>query len=139
MIMQANGQELMKYLGGILPYPPEGDGAGAFITGDDGAVKAAWLFEPSAAGALELHVGASSPLWAQRSNLRAMFHQGFVELGAKRIMTGIGETNTRSFRTARRLGFDVIGFLPDWYEPSGEGCWWLDMRRANCVWLEGDQ
>ena len=71
-----------------------------------------------------------------RSNLVAMFRQGFVELQATRIMTGIGQTNKRSFRLARWAGFEVIGLLPKWY--GEEGCFLMDMLPENCRWLEND-
>lgn len=136
MIIPAQGHELMQYLQARLPYPPDEFGPGSFLASEGGYVRAAWSFEPSARGALELHVAADDPRWALRSNLKAMFRQGFEELGATRILTGIGEHNKRSFRLARWMGFDAIGLLPRWY--GEEGCFLMDMLPENCRWLEGN-
>lgn len=134
MIHHAEGHELIKYIGPRLPHPPESVGPGAFLTHVDGEIRAAWMFEPSVRGAYDLTVAADDPRWAFPGNLTALFRQAFIDLAAKRLMACIGETNKRSFKMARFMGFQPIGLLPRWYE-SGEGGWIMDMLAEDCRFL----
>jgi RimJ/RimL family protein N-acetyltransferase len=59
----------------------------------------------------EITFASSTPLWATKNSMRAMLAYPFVQLGLRRIMSVIAESNTRAIRVNEHLGFKHEGRL----------------------------
>lgn len=57
----------------------------------------------------ELTFASDTPTWATRNSIRAMLAYPFEQLGVRRIMTVIAESNTRAIRVNEHLGFKLEG------------------------------
>jgi len=57
----------------------------------------------------ELTFASDTPIWATKISMRAMLAYPFEQLGVRRIMTVIAESNVRAIRVNEHLGFKLEG------------------------------
>lgn len=78
---------------------------------------------------------STSPRWATRTVLRAVFHYPFVQCRLRRLQTicEVADAKVRAFN--ERLGFTQEGVLRDAWDLGGDAIVW-SMLPHECPWLK---
>lgn len=79
-------------------------------------------------------IGAESPRWCTRKNLRDIFNFFFNDIGLTRLTTLAQCKNTRANRLNLGLGFQREGLLRQAIE--GQDAYIYSMLKDECRWLE---
>ena len=62
-------------------------------------------------GTMQCSLVATSPRWASRGTLQALFHYVFRQVGARKLWVAIPHKNARAIRFGRGIGFRQDGVL----------------------------
>lgn len=81
-----------------------------------------------------MSIAATSPKWARRGVIRALFHYPFVQIGCDRVTSLIDESNERSIKLCAGLGFMPEGRLRKRYAPRDGIIYGL--LKEDCRWLK---
>lgn len=85
---------------------------------------------------IEMSLATSTPYWASREVLGAIFRYPFVQLGCKRVTAVMAEKNTKGREFVMRLGFRQEGIHPDWFaEDNGVSYGLLECDAKR--WIQG--
>lgn len=86
---------------------------------------------------IDIHcASAAGTNWLNRPFLRAAFRYPFLELGVRRLGTLVTETNERSLRFVRHLGFVQEGIARE-AGPDGADIICFGMLKRECRFLTG--
>ena len=79
------------------------------------------------------HMAVSSPI-AWRCMLVPAFSYAFQQAGKGVLLGFIRESNTRSLRFAKKIGFRQTHIVADGYS-VGDGMVMVEMRKEDCRWI----
>lgn len=111
------------------PYHGGYTGIGLY---EDGYVKSGFLFEGF--NGVNIIAHAAGEKWT-RKQIKFAFGYCFNQLKANRITVKIMQTNEKSLRFVKRLGFEHEATL-EGYEPDGDVII-MRMFKQNCKWIGG--
>lgn len=86
---------------------------------------------------IEMSLATSTPYWASREVLGAIFRYPFVQLGCKRVTAVMAEGNVKGRAFVVRLGFTLEGFHPDML-PTGAAISYGMLRAHAARWIGED-
>lgn len=99
----------------------------------DGALIAGWVFNEYRGHSIHVSMASTTPLWASRRTLRAIFTYPFVELPCKRLTAYTGARMVDVRRFLERLGFVQEGVVRHGF--ADDDCVIYGMLREECRWL----
>jgi RimJ/RimL family protein N-acetyltransferase len=82
-----------------------------------------------------ISIATSSPKWATKLSLRAIFGYPFIQLGLNRVTATINASNSKSISLCIRLGFRLEGELKQYYE-NGNSAMIYGLTKDNCGWTK---
>lgn len=85
-------------------------------------------------GSCVCHIAAFDRCWLNQDMLWVMFDYPFNQIGVKKIIIQVPESNTRSFNFVKNLGFVVEHVIEHGY--PGESMILMSMTRAQCRFLK---
>jgi RimJ/RimL family protein N-acetyltransferase len=101
-----------------------------------GQIVAAAVFHDYRPPSIEVTFVTTTPRWASRSNIKAILHYPFCQLGCKRVTAVTAEHNRPARAFLERLGFSQEGVHPDVYDDSASaGISYGLLRRDAERWL----
>lgn len=83
---------------------------------------------------IQAGMASTTPRWATRTMLQAMFAYPFEQLKVKRITAYTGRSMTSVQRFLERLGFQFEGLVRQGFED--DDCVIYGMLRSECRWIE---
>lgn len=83
-----------------------------------GEIVAAAVYHDYRPPSIEVTFVTTTPRWASRSNIKAILHYPFVQLGCKRVTAITPEDNTQARAFLERLGFQKEGVHPNVYKDN---------------------
>ena len=83
---------------------------------------------------IEMSVCSTTPRWASRRFLRAIFGYPFYQLGVRRCSILVRESNKRMLNLVGRFGFVIEG-KPRAIFADGEDGFYFGMLKNECKWL----
>lgn len=99
----------------------------------DGELLGGTIFQGYTGVSCEMHVASFAPRWICPDLLWATFAYPFIQLDCKQVVGRVAETNTRALEFDKKLGFNEVCRIPDYY-PDGDLIL-LTLRRDECRWL----
>lgn len=100
----------------------------------DGRLLGGVIFQGYTGASIELHVAGFDPHWISKDMLWAVFTYPFIQLGCKKILGRVAETNRRALEFDLKLGFKEEARIREVF-PEGD-LLILTMRRDECRWLK---
>lgn len=113
-------------------YAPEHDHCIARVKG--GRLLGGVIYQGYTGASIELHVAGFDPHWINRNILWTVFAYPFLQLGCKKIIGRVAESNSRALEFDFKLGFKEEARIREVY-PEGD-LFILTMRRDECRWLK---
>jgi RimJ/RimL family protein N-acetyltransferase len=113
---------------------PNGDSWHVLGCVADGQIAAVVLYDGWDGNSVWCSITSSSPRWATRGNLRALFEYPFVQIGANRMGTLVSVLNADATDMNKRLGFRLEGLLKAGH-PNGDDAVIFGMLQGECKWL----
>lgn len=83
---------------------------------------------------IEMTLATSTPYWASREVLGAIFRYPFVQLGCKRVTAVMADGNIKGREFVVRLGFVLEGVHPHWL-PTGTAMTYGMLRAHAARWI----
>lgn len=80
-------------------------------------------------------IATTSPHWAGRLILRALFDYPFNQLGVARVTAITNQANKKSKNLLKRLGFQHEGCIRYYYNQN-EGALIYGMLKSECIWIK---
>lgn len=96
-------------------------------------LKAVVLYGGFSGKSCQIHIVANGSHWMNREFLLEAFDYPFNKLGLKVIIATIAESNLKSLKLSRHLGFQEIATIPDAHDDGNLVI--LEMRPDNWVKL----
>lgn len=81
---------------------------------------------------INMSIATTSPKWASRGFLKAMFHYPFEQLDCRRVTGITAASNMKTIDLLERLGFIYEGRLREFF---GEDALVYGMLKGECRWL----
>ena len=81
-------------------------------------------------------IAATSPMWARPEVIRGLLAYPFETLKCRRTTALISESNTRSWKTMQRIGFQQEGRMRQGGD-NGEDLLVFGLTRDECRWIDG--
>lgn len=101
-----------------------------------GEIVAVAVYHDYRPPSIEVTFVTTTPRWASPSNIKAILHYPFCQLGCKRVTAITPETNVCARAFLERLGFKQEGVHPDVYDGNNEdGISYGLLRRDAERWL----
>lgn len=83
---------------------------------------------------MHCHVASTNPIWWTNRNLKRMYDYVFNKCGVARLSVLVRESNHKSLKLVRGLGFQEEGRLRKYFNPE-DGIV-LGQLRSECRWIE---
>ena len=100
-----------------------------------GVMKGGVVFSGYLGGAITIHMAGSEDNWATRDFLWMVYDYAFNQLGVRKLIGLVAETNTRALAIDLRMGFVVETRICD-VMADGTDMLILTMRREQAKWLK---
>jgi hypothetical protein len=108
--------------------------ARGIVAVDGNGVRGGVLYDLWTDSAVQCHMWADTPV-AWRALIPAVFEYPFLEAGRRVLIGAIRSTNAKSLATAKHLGFQECGRVPDGFS-EGVDLVLVHMRREQCRYLK---
>ena len=133
-------EEVANWVMDKLPIQPKGRTFGAYRSIGvlyKGDLVAGVVYNSLTDDMRDCHmtIASSSPHWAGRLVLRALFDYPFNQLGVARVTATTNQKNKKSKDLLKRLGFMHEGCIRYYYNPN-EGALIYGMLKSECKWIE---
>lgn len=81
-----------------------------------------------------MSIAATSPKWCNRKAIKIAFGFPFIQLGMNRVTSIIRETNEKSIKLVKGLGFRFEGEMRGYYE-NGDSALMFGLLKNECKWI----
>lgn len=136
MLIFGADRELARWAGARLDIPDFGPCATIGIVKNN-SLAAVLVYNNYQWPNIEMSLATSTPYWASREVLGAIFRYPFVQLGCKRVTAVMAEGNVKGRAFVLRLGFVFEGFHPDMLRTGAAISY--GMLRANAACWIGEE
>lgn len=100
---------------------------------EGGEIIAGCVYNDYRGHAIHVSIASSTPRWASRRTLRALFGYPFLQLNVKRLTAYTGKSMTQVREFLEELGFVYEGTLRDGF--ADDDCVVYGMLRHECRWI----
>lgn len=99
----------------------------------DGSLIAGWVFTDYHGHSIQVSMASTTPKWASRRMLNAIFVYPFVQLECKRLTACTGKSMTHVRQFLERLGFVEEGVVRNGF--ADDDCVIYGMLKEECKWI----
>jgi|SRR5579859_457835 len=101
---------------------------------DDSGLVAGLIYDEYRGNSMRIAMASSTPRWATRETLYALFAYPFLQLKVKRLTAYTGKSMASVRRFLERLGFVLEGTIREGF--ADDDCVIYGMLRNECRWIE---
>jgi RimJ/RimL family protein N-acetyltransferase len=131
-------QDVAQFCANLLPVHMRVADIGPFTTigiaDGDGAIIAGCVFHNFRRHDIEVIFCASTPRWATRGIMAALFDYPFNQLGCVRITSIASAANQKALDLNRKTGFKIEGRARKGYDGVNDAII-MGMLKDECIWL----
>lgn len=99
----------------------------------EGALVAGVVFNEYRGHSIHVSMASTTPRWATRSNLHAIFSYPFVQLKCERMTAYTGRSMSQVRQFLERLGFQQEGIVRRGF--ADDDCVIYGMLKEECQWI----
>jgi RimJ/RimL family protein N-acetyltransferase len=134
--IEFDNEEHGRIIGGMAPCPYDQKTDKVISRTVDRAFVGGVVYQDFISdGSIAMHAGARSPRWWNKELAWVVFAYPLLQLKVRVCLITVLNTNVRSLRFCRGIGFRDEHVIPD--AAPGGGVVLLSMRLSHCRWLTG--